>query len=115
MGINKKTYQPVQAVTVKATEDLPAFRFVSVSGGLCGDAERALGVTETDWINGEYAAVVTLGNISVEASGAIPAGSDVTSDTDGKAKLATTGNPVNGRAIEGCSSAGEFVKIKLVP
>lgn len=115
MGINKKTYQPVQAVTIKATEDLPAFRFVSISGGLCGDAERALGVTEVDWISGEYVAVVTLGNIAVEASGAILAGSDVSSAADGKAKTATTGNPINGRAIEGCSSAGEFVKIKLVP
>lgn len=115
MAVNKKTYQPVQAVTVKATEDLPAFRFISVSGALCNDTERALGVTETDWISGEYVSVVTLGNIAVEASGAIPQGSDVTSAIDGKAKVATTGNPINGRAIEGCSSAGEFVKIKLVP
>lgn len=115
MAINNKTYNPVQAVTIKATEDLPSFRFVSISGALCNDVERALGVTETDWINGEYAAVVTLGNIALEASGAIPAGSDVTSAADGKAKVATTGNPINGRAIEGCSAAGEFVKIKLVP
>ncbi len=114
MAANNKTYQPVQLITVKAVEDLPAFRFVSHLGSLCADASRSLGVTDTNWVTDEYAAVVTLGTIPVETTTTINAGSDITSAIDGKAKPAGQSEPVNGRAIESCS-AGDFVKIKIVP
>jgi len=114
MSVNNKTYQPVQSVSVKATEDLPAFRFVSHLGSLCASESRALGITETNWVNGEYASVVTLGTIAIETSTSIDAGSDVTSDVNGKAKTAESVEPVNGRALDGCSGAG-FIRIKIVP
>lgn len=114
MAINNKTYQPVQAISVKATEDLPAFRFVSHLGSLCADETRSVGITETSWVNGEMASVVTLGTIAIETSTTVDIGEDITSAIDGKAKPATTGNPVNGRALDSCDGPG-FIKIKIVP
>ena len=114
MSVNTKNYQPIQAITVKAKEDLAPFRFVSHLGSLCIDASRALGATETDWINGEFASVVTLGTMPIETTTTINAGVDVTSAASGKARAATGLEPVNGRTLDSCTGAG-FVRIKLVP
>jgi len=114
MSTHNKTYQPLQSLTVKAVEDLPAFRFVSQLGSLCANESRAFGVTETDWVNGEYSQVVSLGTIAVETTTTINAGNDVTAAGDGKAKPASGIMPVNGRALDSCLGAG-FVRIKLVP
>ena len=109
-----KTYQPVQAVSVEAGEDLPAFRFVSHLGTLCEEDGRALGVTDVDWLSGELASVITLGTIPVETLTTVDAGDDVTSAAEGKAKTVTGDEEINGRAIDSCSGAG-YVKIKIVP
>lgn len=114
MAVNNKNYQPILALTVKAIEDLAPFRFVSHLGSLCADASRALGVTETDWVNGEFASVVSLGTMPIETTTTINAGVDVTSALLGKARAATGSEPVNGRTLDSCTGAG-FVKIKLVP
>ena len=114
MAINEKTYQPVQALTVQAVEDLPAFRFVSHLGSLCDDGARALGVTDVDWVNGEYASVVSLGTIAIETSTTIPAGVDVTAAAEGKARTASGSDAVNGRSLDDVSGSG-FVRIKVVP
>jgi hypothetical protein len=114
MAINPKTYQPVQSISVEANEDLPAFRFVSHLGTLCSDTGRALGVTEVDWVRGELAQIITLGTIAIETTTSINAGDDITSAIAGKAKAASEGNPVNGRAIDSCTGEG-YVRIKLVP
>lgn len=114
MTAHNKTYQPVQLLSVKASANLPAFRFVDYSGALCTEGSRALGVTEIDWLDEELASVVSLGTVVVETSEAILAGADVSADDDGKAKTALALEAINGRAIEGCAGAG-FIKIKLVP
>lgn len=114
MSSHNKTYQPIQSLTVKAVEDLPAFRFVSHLGSLCANENRALGVTEADWVNGEYAQAVALGTIAIETTTTINAGGDITSAADGKAKPATGTMPVNGRALESTTGAG-FIRMKLVP
>jgi hypothetical protein len=114
MSFNNKTYQPLQAISIQATEDLPQNRFISFSGGLCADNTRALGVTEVRWVSGQHSQVVTLGTIVVEAAGTIAAGDDIASATTGKARKALNGELVNGRALDSASSGG-FVKIKLVP
>jgi len=114
MSIQNKTYQPLQSLTVKATQDLPAFRFVSHLGSLCADAGRAYGVTEVDWLSGEFSQVVSLGTIAIETTSIINAGEDVTSAASGKARKATGAEPVNGRALD-ASSGSDFIRIKLVP
>ncbi len=114
MSANNKTYQPVQSLTVKSVEALPAFRFVSHLGSLCDDGKRALGVTEVDWMLDEYAQVVSLGTIAVETTTTIDIGDNVTSAADGKARKAETSDEINGRALETVNGAG-FTRIKLVP
>jgi hypothetical protein len=114
MAVHNKSYQPVQSLTVKAAEDLPAFRFVSHLGTLCSAATKALGITDVDWLNGEYASVVSLGTMAVETSTTVDLGDDVTSDANGLATPAVSDNPVNGRALDSCTGAG-YVKIKIVP
>ncbi len=114
MSANTKTYQPVQAVSVKAAEDLPGFRFVSHLGSVCAAGAKSLGVPEVSWKEDEQAAVITLGTIAVETSESISAGANVTSDSEGMGVVATEGDAVNGRALDSCSEPG-FVKILLVP
>ena len=114
MSFNTKSYQPVQSLTVKVTEDIPAFRFVSIAGALCADNERALGASEVRWISGQYSQAVSLGTIVVEAAGNIAAGDDIASAASGKARKALAGETVNGRALESALING-FVRIKLVP
>jgi len=114
MALNTKTYQPLQSLSVEAAVYIPAFRFISVSGTLCGDNTRAMGVSEVEWLPGQFAQVVSLGTITVEAASAISQGDDITSAADGKARKANTGEKVNGRALDSAASGG-FVKIKLVP
>jgi len=114
MALNTKTYQPVHSLSVLSVDLIPAFRFVAFDGSLASDNSRALGVSEVDWLPGQYTQVVSLGTITVEAASAINKGDDVTSAADGKARKANTGEIVNGRALDACS-AGAFVKIKLVP
>jgi len=114
MALNTKTYQPLHSLTIKALQDIPAFRFVNFAGELCTNNTRALGVSEVDWTAGQYTQVVSLGTITVEASAAIALGDDIASSADGKARKALAGETINGRALE-AALAGEFVKIKLVP
>lgn len=114
MSTSNKTYNPVQSLSIRATADLPAFRFISFSGALCANETRAAGVTEVDWVNGENAAVVSLGTIAIETSESVTLGADVTCSGDGKAKPASGTMPVNGRALDACTGAG-FIRIKLVP
>lgn len=114
MALNNKTYQPVQAISVQAGEDLPAFRFVSHLGTLCIADSRALGVTEVNWLKDEMASVVTLGTIAIETTTTIDAGSDITADDNGKAMVAGGNSAINGRALDSCEGAG-FIRIKIVP
>ncbi|HPO62120.1 MAG TPA: DUF2190 family protein [Candidatus Kapabacteria bacterium] len=109
-----KTYQPIQTVTVKAVEDLPAFRFVSHLGSVCAENQKALGVSDVNWLKDEYSSVITLGTIAIETTTTINIGSAVATSTGGKAKPAGSGNEINGRALDSCNGAG-FIKISIVP
>jgi hypothetical protein len=114
MALTNKTYQPVQKLTIEAVEDLPGFRFVSHLGSLCAADSKAFGVTETDWLNGEKASVVTLGTIPIETTTTVNIGDDITADTNGKGKTVSADEEVNGRAMDSTTGAG-FVRIKIVP
>ncbi|MCX7736543.1 MAG: DUF2190 family protein [Candidatus Kapabacteria bacterium] len=114
MTKNQITYQPVQAITVKAKEDLSAFRFVSHLGSLCAENAKSLGVTENDWLKDEFASVVTLGTIGIEMTTGINAGENITSAADGKGTKAGENSEINGRALDSISGAG-FIRMILVP
>lgn len=114
MAKNTSTYHPVQALTIQAAADLPAFRFVNFAGELCAAETKSAGVTELEWLQGDDASIVNLGVMPVETSAAITKGQDVSSDADGKAKPAPADTPVNGRALKD-ADAGDYVKVILVP
>ena len=114
MSITDKTYQPIQAVTVKANEDLSAFRFVSHLGSVCAEDQKALGVSDLNWLKDEYSSVVTLGTIAVETTTTINIGAPVATSTEGKSKPEAGGSEINGRARDSCIGAG-FIKISIVP
>lgn len=114
MAIPSKTFQPTLTLTIKATMDLPAYRFVDYQGKLCDDNQKALGVCVGKWTSGSHAGIIVLGTAIVEAGGTINAGDKVASDAYGRAKVATTGGEVNGRALNS-ANIGEFVRVLLVP
>jgi hypothetical protein len=114
MAINNRTYKPVQTVTITAAADLTAFRLVSHAGEHCDSGAKSMGAAEIDWLQGETAAVVTLGTISLETSGAVTAGDPVASDENGKAKTAAPGDAVNARALSSTSAAG-YITAQLLP
>jgi hypothetical protein len=114
MAAMDKTFQPKLTLSIRATMDLPAYRFVDYQGKPCDANQKALGVCMGKWSSGKYAAIVVLGTAIVEASSNISAGDKVASDANGKAKVATTGAEINGRALNS-ANPGEYVRILLVP
>jgi hypothetical protein len=113
MPISKNTYHPVLYITRKASADIPAYRFVNYNGGLCGNEVKSLGSTDVKHANGENIAVQAIGTAVVECSVNLAIGDAVTSDANGKAKLATGTMPINGRVITAGTSGG-YVTILLV-
>lgn len=113
MAINNLTHQPILSISVNSAEDIPANRFVSYVGTKCSTETKSLGVSEIDIYTGVLSQVTVLGVMVIETSGSINIGDEVTADTDGKAKVAEAGMPINGRALTACSGAG-FVRIILV-
>lgn len=108
------TYQPVQKISIRAEEKLPAFRFVSHGGTLCTAGSKSLGTVEREWLEGTNSSIITLGTVPIETSGTVHVGDSLTADADGKAKTAGVGDEINGRALEDFVGAG-IVKILLVP
>ena len=90
-------------------------RFVSVDSNGAG-----IQATATTQIIGASMNEVKLGQVleiadgivMVEAAAAITAGTDVSSDADGKAVTTTTG-PVAGIAMTGAAAAGILVAVKI--
>ncbi len=114
MAINNKTYQPLQAISIRAKEDLSAFRFVSHLGTVCIDGTKSLGVTEVDWLKDEMASVITLGTMPVETTTSIDIGDNITSANEGKARKANSNDTINARALDATDGSG-FIRVILVP
>ncbi len=112
MSLNNKNYAPIQTITIKATEDIPAFRFVNFAGALCGDGLKSLGATDNLCNDGDFCAVTTIGIVLVESSASIALGADVKSDVDGKAANASLGEYTNGHALDE-GVAGDLIRVLL--
>jgi len=113
MSLCTKTANPVLAISVDATEDLTAHRFVGFSGGVCDFDAKALGVVDLNWVSGDKVAVTVLGVMPVEAGEAIDIGAEVASDGTGKAVNATLDSKVNAYALEAATAAGDFIRVLL--
>ena len=109
-----KSYHALLPITVKATAAVSPYRFITITGAHCGAGAKALGVAEVSSVIGENVAVYAMGTIPVETSATVQAGDELSSDANGKAKVATTGEKINARALESAAS-GLLVKVMLVP
>lgn len=114
MPVNNKTYKPILNLTLKANEDVPAFRLVDFNGNISANNEKSLGVVDIEYKTGDEMSVIALGTATVETLGAITKGTDVASAADGKARTATPGEKIIGRALDTCTGA-DFIRILLVP
>lgn len=112
MAISALTYQPILRLTIRATQDISTYHFVSFEGAITGFGEQALGVADYDAMLGEDISIITLGTAIVRASESIENGAYVSSDTLGNAKNYIAGEKICGKAIG--DSIGGFVKILLM-
>lgn len=108
-----KTYKSVLTESILAATNIPKYRFVSFTGGLCGADAKALGVSETDTNQGQYCPVIVYGIALVEAAGAISAGAKVYSNASGKATATGTNNP-NGYALDAATADGDIIRVVLM-
>ncbi len=96
-----------------AITPIAANRFVSFSGGYPSEDAKTLGVTQKGVTTGQTIKVITNGVVTIETAGAINVGDGVATDAEGKAKQVLGSEPLNGRAIDSCSSAGQ-IRIILI-
>jgi len=95
-----------------ASGAVPANRFVAFDGTLCGDGAAALGVARDTCADGDPGDAVVEGVMPVTCSENISAGAQVSSDANGKAKNAGSGNEVLGYAYASANS-GDPVDVIL--
>lgn len=107
-----KTYKSILTESVLAQVDIPRFRFVGFTGGLCGADVKALGVSEVSTKQGQYCPVIVFGVALVEAAGAISVGARVFSNASGKATATGTNNP-NGFALDAAAADGDIIRVVL--
>lgn len=108
----KLSYQPVLRLSIQANENIPAFKFINLNGGLCTSSQRALGVSDYAALSGEMISVITLGTAIVRASGNIVKGDVVSADSSGNAKQQSSGEIPQGIAIS--NKLGDFVEVLLI-
>lgn len=106
----EKTYKPLLAETIKAAVNLEKQRFIGFDGNYCTQTAKALGVSDVEIDEGQFAPVFTLGILLVKTAGAITKGSKVASDANGYAVTYSTGE-YNGFALDTAVSSGEVIRI----
>jgi hypothetical protein len=112
--VTQNTQQIVLIITMdRAVTDLPSRRFVNYLTQVCGNAQKSAGVIERDISAGELTSAIVEGIVLVETGGAFPKGAPVTSDAQGRARLAVGAEPVNGYSREVSPGAGELAPIHL--
>lgn len=107
----EKTYKPGIAESIVAQTDLDKQRFIGFDGNYCSAGARALGISDVEIAQGQFAPVVLNGMLLVVTGGAIIQGGKVASDADGKAVAVTASEEVNGFALDSASGANEIIRI----
>ena len=112
----------LKTITRQAGADLTAaqYRFVKPSSGgvvRCSVAgEAAIGVLQNDPDNTQAATVaIDTSCTKVVAGAAIAVDAQVTTDNQGRAITADTGNLILGRALLAAGAAGEIITVLLQP
>jgi len=110
-----QTEQPILITTVTATADLSASKnlFIGiVSGTICGNGAKALGVLNANTDNTEEAPVVAQGIAIVYSGAAVTAGDKLQSNAAGKAITYSSG-AANGYALDAATGADELIRVLL--
>jgi hypothetical protein len=114
------TSKGLSLISYEAAGDLTQFRFGSLNSdgqiATTGAGAQADGVIQNDPDNqGEAVTIATYngGQAKVEAGGSVSAGDNVTSDSNGRAVTATSGDVVNGVAVQAASGAGSVIGVTL--
>jgi hypothetical protein len=105
---------PVLSLSVQLTVAVSTKRFVTISGTLSTSGNNALGVSRFAGIIGQWITIDCLGTAIVEAGSAIPVGSLIQSDLNGKAAIRGAG-AVLGRALSAATGDGSLIEVLLIP
>ncbi len=105
-----KLYKPLLIDSVLASEDLEQHRFIGFDGKYCVAGAKALGVCDVPTESGQYVPVGVLGILLVEAAESIAAGSEVTSDDEGKAINLGRADIPNGYSLD-TAEAGTLIRV----
>lgn len=112
-----RQYDKQHAITVVATAELAAHRFIAYDGGYpsaAGGAKAAQGIAETAAQVGDALSVVTSYSYLVEAAAAIAFGQLVKPDASGKAVVGSLTEHC-ARALGAATQAGQLVEVQLLP
>ena len=109
-------YHDVLTVTVKAAAAITANRFITATGAVPAADANVLGVAcaKADAAD-DLVPVQVLGVALVEAGEAVPAGSAVETNADGKAEVQDGAGKIVGRALTAASADGDLFQVLLIP
>lgn len=103
-----------------AGADLSAAQYRAVKGNGSGNyiqcavaGERAVGVLQNKPTSGKAATIAVRGITKMVAGAAVALNSEVMSDNQGRAVVATTGLQIIGRAVIAAGAAGEIISVAL--
>lgn len=112
-------------LTVPANADLSAKQFYvmklnnssgTAQAAVCGAGGESIGILQNKpAAQGRAAEIAVSGASKVVAGGTVTAGSKVASDSAGKVVNAVSGDIAVGWALDGTTTAGEFVTIAVCP
>lgn len=107
---------PILTLTVAATAQLAAQRFVTHAGAPAGANANTLGVARMGVAAGEDEAVDVLGTAEVEVGAAIAVGDKISADAQGRAVVTdgTTYTVQVARALSAAGAAGERIEALLI-
>ena len=106
----EKLYKPLLIDSLKAKVDLPKQVFVDFEGNICTAGKKAFGVCDVETDKDQFAPIAVLGILLVVSGGTITKGSNVTSDSTGRAIIATSSDAINGYALDD-GNEGEIIRI----
>ncbi len=108
---------PILVLTRQAAADMTGARAVTFANGYpASNGARVMGVIfSTGVASGDFFPVVVAGTVPVESGAAIPDGSEVIADTQGRAIPATgtAGEQVFADALMPAAQSGQYVNVLL--
>ncbi len=103
------SYQPVLRLTIKAAEDIPAYRLVDFTGHLSTTNGNILGVSDYPALAGELISLIVLGTAIVSTSSTLNVGDGIIPDGTGQATMASLSDTPDGTVINSSVNYSEIL------